>query len=196
MEYDYKRMSDKELVEKAGQGDQIAFRAIYDRYAGAVRARVSTFFNWTADVDDVVSVTFQKFFARMDAYDTARELVPWLMTIASRTALDHLQLIKREEEKKEGMKSKGAETSEDGMELLSEVSPEEEIINWEEHDRLMGFIEELPDRYRDVMKKYMIEELEYEKIAEELSLELNTVRTRIRRGKEKLAEMMLRGEVE
>ena len=60
----------------------------------------------------------------------------------------------------------------------------------------MGFIEELPDRYREVMKKYMIEELEYEKIAEELDLELNTVRTRIHRGKEKLAEMMLRGEVE
>lgn len=195
MEYDYKKMSDKELVEKAGQGDQIAFRAIYDRYAGAVRARVSTFFNWTADVDDVVSVTFQKFFAKMDAYDTGRELVPWLMTIASRTALDHLQGIKREEEKKEGMKTKNAEVADDGLELLSEVNPEEEIINWEEHDRLMGFIEELPDRYRDVMKKYMVEELEYEKIAQELGLELNTVRTRIRRGKEKLAEMMLRGEI-
>ena len=60
----------------------------------------------------------------------------------------------------------------------------------------MGFIEELPSKYKEVMKKYMIEELEYERIAQELELELNTVRTRIRRGKEKLAEMMLRGEVE
>jgi RNA polymerase sigma-70 factor (ECF subfamily) len=60
----------------------------------------------------------------------------------------------------------------------------------------MGFIEELPSKYKEVMKKYMIEELEYERIAKELDLELNTVRTRIRRGKEKLAEMMLRGEVE
>ena len=42
---------------------------------------------------------------------------------------------------------------------------------------------------------YMVEELEYEKIAQALGLELNTVRTRIRRGKEKLSEMMLRGEV-
>lgn len=196
MEYDYKKMSDKELVEKAGKGDQIAFRAIYDRYAGAVRLRVSSFFNWTADVDDVVSVTFQKFFARMDAYDTSRELVPWLMTIANRTALDHLQVIRREEEKKEGMKTKSAESTDEGMDMLSEVNPEEEIINGEEHERLMGFIEELPDRYRDVMKKYMVEELEYERIAEELDLELNTVRTRIHRGKEKLAEMMLRGEIE
>ena len=46
------------------------------------------------------------------------------------------------------------------------------------------------------MIKYMIEELEYEEIAQELGLELNTVRTRIRRGKQHLAQMMLRGEVE
>ena len=46
------------------------------------------------------------------------------------------------------------------------------------------------------MIKYMIEELEYEEIAKELKLELNTVRTRIRRGKQQLAEMMLRGEIE
>ena len=196
MEYDYKKMSDRELVEKAGQGDQIAFRAIYDRYAGAVRARVSTFFNWAADIDDVVSVTFQKLFSRLDSFDKERELVPWLMTIANRTALDHLQLIKREEEKKEGMKSKLPERSDEGFEMATEVNPEEEIINWEEHDRLMGFIEELSPLYREVMKKYMIEELEYERIAQELDLELNTVRTRIRRGKEKLVEMMLRGEVE
>ncbi len=39
------------------------------------------------------------------------------------------------------------------------------------------------------------EELEYEEIAKELDLELNTVRTRIRRGKQHLAKMMLRGEV-
>ena len=195
MEYDYRKMSDRELVEKAGQGDQIAFRVIYDRYSAAVRLRVGSYFNWSADIDDVVSVTFQKFFARRDAYDSSRDLAPWLTTIANRTALDHLQLIRREEEKKEGMKSKNADVADDGREILSEVDPEEEIINGEEHERLMGFIEELPDRYREVMKKYMIEELEYEKIAEELDLELNTVRTRIHRGKEKLAEMMLRGEV-
>ncbi|MBR2198441.1 MAG: sigma-70 family RNA polymerase sigma factor, partial [Fibrobacter sp.] len=76
------------------------------------------------------------------------------------------------------------------------VTPEEEIINDESHERLMAFIDELSPLYREVMIKYMVEELEYGEIAEELGLELNTVRTRIRRGKQQLAEMMLRGEVE
>ncbi len=196
MEYDYKRLSDKELVLKAKEGDQLAFRIIYERHSAAVRSRISSYFNWSADIDDVVSVTFQKFFSKLDSFDTERDLMPWLITIATRTALDHLQSIKREEEKKERIKHKSSESSEDGLEILTEVNPEDEIINGEEHERLMGFIEELPSKYKEVMKKYMIEELEYERIAQELELELNTVRTRIRRGKEKLAEMMLRGEVE
>ena len=195
MEYDYKRMSDKDLVMKAKAGDQLAFRIIYERHSGAVRSRIANYFNWSADIDDVLSVTFQKFFAKLDSFDTERDLRPWLITIATRTALDHLQTIKREEEKKEGIKHKNAESTEDGMEFLTEINPEDEIINGEEHERLMGFIGELPSLYREVMIKYMVEEWEYERIARELDLELNTVRTRIRRGKEKLAEMMLRGEI-
>ena len=60
----------------------------------------------------------------------------------------------------------------------------------------MAFIEDLPPLHNEVTATYMIEELEYEEIAKELKLELNTVRTRIRRGKQQLAEMMLRGEIE
>ena len=45
------------------------------------------------------------------------------------------------------------------------------------------------------MRLYMVEELEYEKIATTLGLELNTVKTRIRRGKEKLAALMHMGEI-
>ena len=178
---------EKELVEKAMQGDQMAFRMLYQMHEKAVRGRVSGYFHWKADVDDVVLESFQKAFSALQGFDTSREFRPWLLTIATRTALDHLESIKRETEKKEGA---------DNDHPLPDYTPEEEIINDEVHERLMGFIDELPSLYKDVMIKYMIEELEYEEIAKELDLELNTVRTRIRRGKQHLAQMMLRGEVE
>ena len=188
-------MSDKDLVEKSKRGDQIAFRAIYGRYSDSVRNRVSGYFNWVADVDDVVSVTFQKFFSKLDSFDSSREIGPWLNTIAIRTALDHLSVIRREDEKKEHIKNKDAEMSDEGIDVIAEVNPEDEIITLEAHDRLMAYLEELPPLYREVMRLYMVEEFEYEKIASSLGLELNTVKTRIRRGKEKLVEMMHRGEI-
>ncbi|MBR1569243.1 MAG: RNA polymerase sigma factor [Bacteroidales bacterium] len=193
---DYLHLTEKELVEHAIQGDQMAYRALYQIHERAVRSRVSGYFQWKADVDDVVSESFQKAFAALKSFDTEREFRPWLVTIATRTALDHLSSIHREDEKKEGIKQKAtAEGNEAGAEL-TDTTPEEEIINDEVHQRLMQYIDELPSLYKDVMIKYMIDELEYGEIAGELGLELNTVRTRIRRGKQHLAEMMLRGEVE
>ena len=192
----YLDMPEKELVQRAVAGDQMAYRAIYQLHEKAIRGRVSGYFKWKADVDDVVSESFQKAFTNLPNFDTERELRPWLSTIATHTALDHLASIKREDQKKEGMKQTAGEDMPGGQDPLTEVSPEEEIINDENHERLMAFIEELSPLYKEVMVKYMIEELEYEEIAKELKLELNTVRTRIRRGKQQLAEMMLRGEIE
>ena len=187
-------MTEKELIQQAIRGSQTAYREIYQIYEKAVRGRVSGYFKWKADVDDVTMETFQKAFGALGSFDTSREFRPWLLTIATRTALDHLGQIKREDEKKEGFLLKASEGG-DGESELTETTPEEEIINDEAHSRLMQYIDELPSLYKDVMIKYMIEELEYEEIARELDLELNTVRTRIRRGKQHLAEMMLRGEV-
>jgi len=193
---EYLEMPEKELVRRAVDGDQMAYRAIYQLHEKAIRSRVSGYFKWKADVDDVVSESFQKAFVNLPGFDTERELRPWLSTIATRTALDHLARIKREDAKKEGILLKAGEDGIEGQGPLTDADPEEEIINGENHERLMAFIEELPARYKEVMVKYMIEELEYEEIAKALDLELNTVRTRIRRGKQHLAEMMLRGEVE
>ena len=192
---DYLNRSEKELVGMAIGGDQMAYRALYQIHEKAVRGRVSGYFQWKADVDDVVSESFQKAFSALGNFDTSREFRPWLLTIATRTALDHLSSIHREDQKKEGILNKAASEGPEGSAQLTDFTPEEEIINDEVHQRLMGYIDELPSLYKDVMIKYMIEELEYEEIAEELDLELNTVRTRIRRGKQHLSQMMLRGEV-
>ncbi|MBQ3872290.1 MAG: RNA polymerase sigma factor [Bacteroidales bacterium] len=184
-----------EIIQAAIAGDQTAYREIYQIYEKAVRGRVSGYFKWKADVDDVVMESFQKAFVALKTFDTAREFRPWLLTIATHTALDHLSSIKREDQKKEGILQKASEGP-DGDGEITETTPEEDVIKDEVHARLMQYIDELPSLYKDVMIKYMIDELEYEEIAKELDLELNTVRTRIRRGKQHLSEMMLRGEVE
>ena len=190
---DYLSLDETQLIARAMEGDQMAYRAIYELHEKAIRSRVSGYFKWKADVDDVVSESFQKAFAALSSFDASRQLQPWLNTIATRTALDHLDTIRREDEKKEGMKKRDG--GKDNADPLTDIDPEEEIIQDENHRRLMAFIEELSPLYKEVMVKYMIEELEYEEIARRLNLELNTVRTRIRRGKQQLAEMMLRGEI-
>lgn len=190
----YNNMTDSGLVALARQKDQQAYKKIYERYEEPVRNCLARFFTVLGDdIDDIVTESFQKFFTKLDSFDSSRELLPWLSTIATRTALDHLSALKREDEKKENIKK----THGDIAEEPTDTSPslEDELIYRQEHERLMQFIGELPLRYRDIISKYMVEELEYEEIARQTELPLNTVRTRIRRGKAKLAEMMTRGEI-
>ena len=59
MGIDYRLLSDRDLVLKACGGDQLAYRVIYEKYVKAVRSRVKGFFQWQADVDDVVSESFE-----------------------------------------------------------------------------------------------------------------------------------------
>ena len=72
----YLDMSEKELVLRAVAGDQMAYRAIYQLHEKAIRSRVSGYFTWKADVDDVVSESFQKAFVNLPNFDTERELRP------------------------------------------------------------------------------------------------------------------------
>ncbi len=119
----YLDLPEKELVARAVAGDQMAYRAIYQLHEKAIRSRVSGYFTWKADVDDVVSESFQKAFANLANFDTTREFRPWLSTIATRTALDHLASIKREDAKKEGIKMKVSESGAEGPDPLTGRSP-------------------------------------------------------------------------
>ena len=179
---------EKELVLKAMQGDQMAYRMLYQIHEKAVRGRVNGYFQWKADADDVVLESFQKAFAALGSFDTEREFRPWLLTIATRTALDHLESIQRESQKKEGILHK-ADASE-GNAPLTDFTPEEEIINDEMHERLMGYIDELPSLYKDVMIKYMIEELEYEEIARELGHSPLYIRVQLSLARKNLKKML------
>ena len=62
-------------------------------------------------------------------------------------------------------------------------TPLESIIKSEDQQQTEKYIDALPELYREVARKRLVDALPYKEIAEELGLELNTVRTRIRRAK-------------
>ena len=72
----------------------------------------------------------------------------------------------------------------DSVELI--MAFEEEFgaaIPEEDAEKLEGYIGGLPELYRTVARMRLLDGLQYKEIAEELGMELNTVRTRIRRAK-------------
>src|SRR5574344_1489535 len=68
-------------------------------------------------------------------------------------------------------------------------TPLEQIVKNEDSEKLEKYIDGLPELYREIARMRLIDGLQYKEIAEELDIELNTVRTRIRRAKSMLDEM-------
>ena len=58
------------------------------------------------------------------------------------------------------------------------------MIKTESEEEQVKYIDRLPELYRTVARKRLIDGMKYNEIAESMDIELNTVKTRIRRAKQ------------
>lgn len=174
-----------ELVRRAIIGDGAAFTELWDTNIQSLRLYLHSSMKNLDDfyIDDICSRSFEKAFRQIHSYDPSKsQFATWLKAIAHNTALDIIEMESRNHRKMVSIDDDPAGAAVidmgDGM-----ATPLETIIIDEDEEKLKSCIEGLPELYREVARKRLIEGLQYKEIAEELGMELNTVRTRIRRAK-------------
>ena len=186
-----------ELVRQAIAGNGTAFTALWDIHIDSLRIFVK---NWLKNlddlyVDDICSRSFEKAFRQIGSYDPSKsQFITWLRTIARNTALDlleqegrvHSQMVSIDDFARQ---SQMMDSLPDQM-----ASPLESIIHDEDQVETEGYVEKRPSLYREVARKRLIEGLQYKEIAQETGLELNTVRTRIRRARAIIDRMRKEGD--
>lgn len=175
-----------ELVRLAIIGDGAAFTELWDTHIEALEAYIRSSMKGLDDfyVDDICSRSFEKAFRQIRSYDPSKsQFSTWLRTIAHNTALDILEQEQKarrsyvyldDSSRCPGM----AEAMGDGQD-----TPLEQIIRYEDQALTEKYITALPDLYREIARRRLVDGLQYKEIAEEMDMELNTVRTRIRRAK-------------
>lgn len=181
-----------ELVRLAIEGNGTAFTALWDTYIGSLRNFIKGWLKSLDDfaVDDICSRSFEKAFRQIGTYDPSKsQFFTWLRTIARNTALDLLE----QEERVHGQ-TVSIDDDKHPVSVVDSIpdeidTPLESIIKTEDQEETEGFIDKLPDLYREVARKRLIEGKQYKEIADEMDLELNTVRTRIRRAKALIEKM-------
>ncbi len=186
-----------DLIKMAVAGDGNAFTALWDEYIASLRSLIKSW-NKTLDdlyVDDICSRSFEKAFRQISSYDPSKsQFFTWLRTIARNTAFDLLAEERRRRDLMVSMDDESDSTSPvesipDGLE-----SPLDSIIRSEDQIETEKYIERLSPLYQDVARKRLIDGMQYKEIAAATGLELNTVRTRIRRAKAFIEAMRSDGE--
>jgi RNA polymerase sigma factor (sigma-70 family) len=181
-----------DLIKRAIAGDGNAFTALWDEYIVSLRKLIKSWNKNLDDlyVDDICSRSFEKAFRQISTYDPSKsQFFTWLRTIARNTTIDLLDEERRRRDMMVSMDDEGegsspVEAIADGVE-----SPLESIIRDEDQVETEKYISRLSPLYQDVARKRLIDGMPYKEIAAATGLELNTVRTRIRRAKAFIEQM-------
>ncbi len=182
-----------ELIVLARNGSGNAFTALWDRHIGQLRGYIRGLVRNLndVDVDDICSRSFEKAFRQIETFDSSRsQFATWLKTIARNTAFDILERESRVHPRGRIEYIDEGENVAGSLDIpSSNINPLDSIINDEITAEKEKHVSRLPAIYRDVAWKRLIDGLSYKEIAEELDLELNTVRTRLRRAKGLISKM-------
>lgn len=168
-------LEDRLLVKKSQNGDLEAFEEIVKRYQQKIYWHTYKILKDKDQADDATQETFIKLFTNLDKIDNKRPLSPWIYKIATNHSYDMIKKNKK-------TLSLEWEIEEQATE------PIDNIIKSEEKRRLRDALRKLPKKYKLPIINYYFLSHSYKEISKIFKLPLNTIRTRIRRGKLLLAK--------
>jgi len=171
---------DELTLTRARRGEAAATRAVFERYHGAVYR-----FVWrmlgpraaVAVVEDLTQETFLRAFAALPRFapDGPARLSTWILTIASRIALNELRRARR--------RGGDATVELDANELGGAARTDEGAERSALGARLARELARLSPDHRAVFLLREYHDLSYQEIATALELELGTVQSRLARAR-------------
>jgi RNA polymerase sigma-70 factor, ECF subfamily len=179
----------KERIKQVKKGDQNAFAEIVELYKDKVYQLCFRMLGNPHEAEDIAQEAFIRAYINIHSYDSSKKFSTWLYRIATNLSIDRIR------KKKPDYYLDAEVAGGEGLTLYSQVAadvalPEDEVQYVELQEIIQEEILKLPDKYRSVIVLKYIEELSLKEISEILDLPINTVKTRIHRGREALRKQL------
>ena len=181
-------IADSEFVERLRSGDAEAFDTLITRYSGDIYSMLS---RMTQDPEEARDLTQETFLSALKAIRSFRgeaELKTWLFRIALNHARNRFRWWKRR--KRSETVSLDKPLTDDGTATIADTlashgeSPEQAVLRLERQKQLIDTLNKLPEVFREAIVLCDIQGLGYEEIANALTINIGTVKSRIARGRE------------
>ena len=184
------REIDSQLVARAQQGDKQAFNLLVEKYQRKLTRLLSRFIRDQAEVEDVTQEAFIKAYRALPAFRGDSAFYTWLYRIGINTAKNYLMAMGRRAPTSTEVDAEEAEGFEEGEQLRDINTPESVLLSKEIAETVNSTIEQLPEELRRAIQMREIEGMSYEDIAQALDCPIGTVRSRIFRAREAIAEKL------
>jgi RNA polymerase sigma-70 factor (ECF subfamily) len=184
------REIDRQLVERAQQGDKKAFGLLVEKYQRKLARLLSRFIRDPAEVEDVTQEAFIKAYRALPAFRGDSAFYTWLYRIGINTAKNYLMALGRRAPTSTEVEAEDAEGYEEGEQLRDINTPESLLLSNEIAETVNATIEKLPEELRKAIQMREIEGMSYEDIAQAMDCPIGTVRSRIFRAREAIAEQL------
>jgi RNA polymerase sigma-70 factor (ECF subfamily) len=182
------REVDQELVERVQRGDKFAFELLVTKYQRKLGRLISRFVRDSSEAEDVTQEAFIKAYRALPGFRGDSAFYTWLYRIGINTAKNHLLANKRRASSHTSYDVEESELFEEAS-LLREVNtPENELMSKQVVDVVQKSLQQLPEDLRSALTLREIDGLSYEEIANVMNCPVGTVRSRIFRAREAVAE--------
>ena len=184
------REIDRQLVARAQSGDKRAFELLVEKYQRKLARLLSRFIRDPAEVEDVTQEAFIKAYRALPAFRGDSAFYTWLYRIGINTAKNYLMAMGRRAPTSTEVEAEEAEGFDEGEQLRDINTPESVLLTNEIAETVNKTIEQLPEELRTAIQMREIEGMSYEDIARAMDCPIGTVRSRIFRAREAIAEQL------
>ena len=178
---------DLALVAMLAAGDEQALEVLYRRYARPIFSLAFRIVGNEGDAEEVMQDVLERVWRRASTFDPQRgRFGSWLLGMAHHVAID---AIRKRQRRPQGIDTK---TAEQVMTLTADPSVDvaATAIHNEEAQRIRTALQSLPEPQQQAIELAFFKGLSHLEIAATTGDPLGTIKTRIRRGMERLKSVL------
>ena len=177
------REDDVELIRKILSGDDTAFDILVEKYQKSIQALAWRKIQDFHHAEEIMQDTFLKAYKKLPTLENPNQFAGWLHVIAKHLCIDWVRQHKPEIQSIDV-------TDKDEIELSSfkHYMSEQRVIEKNEYcqELVNKLLEKLPEKERNVLTLYYLDDMSTKEISETIGVSVNTITSRLQRARKRL----------